>query len=716
MSDEEWREFISHSDLNWDHLTADFYNGAFIGDGIQGAMIMGDEDDAGALRMLLGRYDVISHTPIPGFEGFASRLFAGSICIKPQTHVQKRSMRLNLWDGEASGTTETEHGGFAWRAFAERQNRVMVVEVQSESAHSLPPLFVRSERAISPRFYLAKEATPEEYAEYLPPEALCERVNGTHFIVQELSQKGAHVVAWQVKRVSAIKEVLFVAIAADDSADRKAAAERARKDASQRLNAALQRGEAALMADHRQWWHAYYRESYLSLPQDPYWQQFWWIQLYKFGSASAEDSAFLIDTEGPWPWKSYWGGIWWNLNLQLSYFPAFSANKLKVGRSLIRGIDRLYASGFFHRSASNGVGITVGRTSHYAGGDQDDSHAHECGNFTWVLHDYWKYWKYSDDEAIGRNLFPLLAENAEYLLSKLERGDDGKRHMVATCSPEYHHGNRWYPDTNYGLMALRWALLTLCTMSKELEIEDARRDIWQQALDELVEYPVDEHGLMIDAQHGYSESHRHYSHLMAIYPYHTLTTEQGAAEEALVKKSVERWLSLEEGLTGFAFTGGCAMRATLGDGNGALEILERLKNREESTERGNVTFTTMYRENGGPVIETPLSAVESINYMLLQSWGGTIRVFPAVPDRWQDLHFSNLRTEGGCLVSGTRKEGKNISLTIKSERAKKVRIHHGLSCSDEQLCITPATAYRILEDGLFEIEVGAESEITVTIG
>ena len=47
----------------------------------------------------------------------------------------------------------------------------------------------------------------------------------------------------------------------------------------------------------------------------------------------------------------------------------------------------------------------------------------------------------------------------------------------------------------------------------------------------------------------------------------------------------------------------------------------------------------MYKESG-PVIETPLSAAQSIHDMLLQSWGGKIRIFPAIPATWKDIAYS----------------------------------------------------------------------------
>ena len=52
--------------------------------------------------------------------------------------------------------------------------------------------------------------------------------------------------------------------------------------------------------------------------------------------------------------------------------------------------------------------------------------------------------------------------------------------------------------------------------------------------------------------------------------------------------------------------------------------------------------------------------------MLLQSWDGKIRVFPAVPDAWEDVAYSGLRTEGAFKVSASKKKGKTQFIHIKS--------------------------------------------------
>jgi hypothetical protein len=74
---------------------------------------------------------------------------------------------------------------------------------------------------------------------------------------------------------------------------------------------------------------------------------------------------------------------------------------------------------------------------------------------------------------------------------------------------------------------------------------------------------------------------------------------------------------------------------------------------------------TMYLE-AGPVIETPLSAITTINEMLLQSWGGIIRVFPAIPTVWKEASFDKLLAKGAFEVSAVRKNGRTQFIRIKS--------------------------------------------------
>ena len=68
--------------------------------------------------------------------------------------------------------------------------------------------------------------------------------------------------------------------------------------------------------------------------------------------------------------------------------------------------------------------------------------------------------------------------------------------------------------------------------------------------------------------------------------------------------------------------------------------------------------STMYAEaTVAPVIESPPAGANTVNDMLLQSWGGVIRVFPAVPAAWADVTVHNVRAQGAFLVSARRTGG-----------------------------------------------------------
>ncbi len=83
-------------------------------------------------------------------------------------------------------------------------------------------------------------------------------------------------------------------------------------------------------------------------------------------------------------------------------------------------------------------------------------------------------------------------------------------------------------------------------------------------------------------------------------------------------------------------------------------------------QRRYIQPNTMYKESG-PVIETPLSATQSLHDMLVQSWGGVIRLFPAVPAAWADAALRDFRTEGAFLLSASRQAGKTRWVKVTSE-------------------------------------------------
>jgi len=73
-------------------------------------------------------------------------------------------------------------------------------------------------------------------------------------------------------------------------------------------------------------------------------------------------------------------------------------------------------------------------------------------------------------------------------------------------------------------------------------------------------------------------------------------------------------------------------------------------------------------------LETNFSVSQAVHEMLLQSWNGIIRLFPATSKDWADASFENLRAEGAFLVSAKRKAGNTVSVRITSEKGGLLRL------------------------------------------
>ncbi len=246
--------------------------------------------------------------------------------------------------------------------------------------------------------------------------------------------------------------------------------------------------------------------------------------------------------------------------------------------------------------------------------------------------------------------------------------DDGTIHIKHSWSPEYKPGRG--QDINFTIGLLRWTFETLIKLDEENVINDPLSSEWKRVLANLVPFQVDENGLRIGKDIPFDKPHRHYSHLLPIYPLAQLNVDN-EADAKLARTSVDHWLKVTMDpnskaqkamkVTGYTATGASSIYATLGDGEKAYKFLDFFINHR------NVSPTTMYAEvKTQPVIESPLSYATSVHDMLLQSWGGKVRVLPAVPKHWENIAFHQLRTQGAFLVTAKKSKGQTQFVELQS--------------------------------------------------
>ncbi len=466
----------------------------------------------------------------------------------------------------------------------------------------------------------------------------------------------------------------------------------------------------ALLASHRDWWHAFYPKSMVSVP-DPKLESFYWIQFYKLACAS-RPHLVPVDLLGPWYRKTNWPRIWWNLNIQTLYLPVYTGNRLELGESFTNFIDAKRAN--FYRNAKDIWGFddcaTVSHTTCYEGLRGDGSAAPDKyinpGDFTWALHNYYLQYRYSMDHEMVTDqskhaFYPLLRDSINLYLKILKKGDDGKLHLPILHSPEYGAD----ADNNYNLSLLRWGCQTLIDLNERYQLNDPLVPTWKQTLADLVSYPVDEKGLRIGADISYAKSHRHWSHILMVHPLHIMTGEN-PGERELLEKSVLHWLTVgnSKGINGWSRAAAASLYATLGDGDNAIKQIHG-----HMADKRFVRPNTMYIE-GSPVIECAIVLNRSLQDMLLQSWGNKIAVFPAIPKSWDDAIFHDLRAEGAFLVSAELKGGRTAWVRVKSLAGEPCRVQPNLGgkttvrINGKPVEITPSA------DGIHELPLAKGDE------
>ena len=680
QDDIDWASFLAQHDMYWDHLSCDpvepkrdfgqrsgYYAGALMGNGLLGINMYKLSDNV--YRLNVGRSDVTEiRQPYSTFN--SARLPIGYFTLAPKGTVQKEEMRLSLYDAETRGSFVTDQGELTFRTYVLSTRNVIVFESECVGQGMDVQCDFVPQKAISPRCIINNDY-PLGYVNSRKesnPSPVRRDEGDYHFLIQPLATDttftsigAAYVVAWHEARAGASMRVLATVTKADD-------VDTALEEARTLLQAEVKVKEKARTAAHRRWWHDFYRQAaFLTFPDMKY-ESFYWAQYYKFAS-TARPGCPVVDLMGVWPnWDTPWPAIWMNLNIQLTYSWQTKANLGYLAQPLWDGLythrDNL------RRNVTDIPGqetwtdaMAIPRTCTY------DFHApldpegakynvYEVGNLAWTLHYYWLQCNaYGDRARMSRELFPMLKGAVNLFFHILERNEEGQYSLPCTASPEYTVGEPAGRNTNYDLANLRQGLITLLEIDSLCQLHDPQAPRWKECLDNLIPFRYsDVTGFKVsDDLEFLQTSHRHYSHLFMIYPYHMLDWNN-PADRKKMELSVDRW----QGDQGYSRTGKSAMLSSAGRGDEALDQMEIFMSRF-------LMPNTLYAESG-PVIETPLAAMSSLHEFYMQDWGDRIRVFYGCPDRWPDASFVGMRAQGAFLVSATRSAGETVFVEVESEQ------------------------------------------------
>ena len=476
---------------------------------------------------------------------------------------------------------------------------------------------------------------------------------------------------------------------------------------------------------HRAWWHAYYPASYAGF-EDSRLESFYWIQLYKLASATHPNRP-VIDLLGPWFKPTSWPLLWMNLNVQLSYYTLGMTNHLDIEKNLYQLLERhkdqlVKNVPINFQNDCAGIRNPVGYDDLYnplfLSEDPNNDKELNIIVLPWLMQMYYLHNRRAmNDIQLRDSIYPLMKRAFNVYLRILYKGEDGLYHIPYTYSDEYGNAK----ETSLNIALAKWGFKTLINCANYLKINDSSVLKWKDRLANMADYNRDENGMMVGKNMPFAKPHRHYSHLFAIFPLYDMNIEDEPARIPFMQKSIQHYTDLDGDNCIYKFSGAASLWAALGNGDSALkwlnrslELLPRFGTPPAPARTPTLTPNTFYSERENPTFESPISSSRSMLDMYLQSWGGTIRIFPACPSNWKAAAFYQLRTEGAFLVSAVRSNGKTKFIHIKSLAGQRCTIKSDLPADTK--IVGPKTAMVRNHDGLIELNLKKGEEAVLYTG
>lgn len=446
------------------------------------------------------------------------------------------------------------------------------------------------------------------------------------------------------------------------------------------LKKAAAKGFDKLYDEHKKTWKKYNGKSSVKTGDkliDETYKKSW----YLFRCCSKK-GGYPMPLQGVWtadndclpPWK---GDYHHDTNTELSYQSYLKANRVEEGSAFIEYLWKLkptyekFAKEFFGvdglllPSCSTLDGKAMGGWAQYS----------LSPTMTiWAAQSFDEYYLYAgDDEFLKERAYPFFKEVGQAIIGLLQE-KNGKYYLPVSTSPEIFDNTRksyLEPNSNFDLALIIYLFKTLKGYAETLG-ENSEK--YERILEKLDDIAIDDSGVvMLDKTQYLPETHRHFSHLMCLYPLHLINYDTERHKE-IYENTILNLETLGTGLwVGFSFAMSAQIYAMAKKGNAAAERLGQFC--KGFVAENGFHLNGDYKHYGYTwfhyrpfTLESLFGFCDALHEMLLQDHQGCIELFPAIPDEWRKrgVSFKSLRSRGGLLISATLLNGEINALEVKS--------------------------------------------------
>jgi hypothetical protein len=365
---------------------------------------------------------------------------------------------------------------------------------------------------------------------------------------------------------------------------------------------------------------------------------------------------------------SHWHGDYHtNYNFQQPFWGDYTANHLELGDAYFDGVAFMLPIGRkIARDYYNCRGVFIQLSAYPIRAEDDPLGVAPMGRMAymtgWTMNQYWWRYLYTlDEEWLRRTGYPVIRDCALFYTDFLKKGDDGLYHAFPSNQGEdgFSGNPKDYTDRRQVMQHLRYCLRAAIRASDLLRVDDDLRSQWRDRLEHCAgddgEPPPALEGL---AKHCYEVNPPEFSVGRPYQP-------QPESHDG------QAWPPAGDGLLTWYFGQypvACMGRLRTGAfvADRDLPVLRELIRRWRRPNGVLWGMSVADYGHAGAWSET-LGVIAPLQEMMLQSWDGSLRIFPAWP-KDLDARFEGFRAEGAFLVSAAWSKGEVSGLEIQSER------------------------------------------------
>ncbi len=292
----------------------------------------------------------------------------------------------------------------------------------------------------------------------------------------------------------------------------------------------------------------------------------------------------------------------------------------------------------------------------------------------WLLQHLWDRWDYGRDIDYLRRVYPLFKGAAEFFVATLvEDPDTGAMVTAPSISPEnvHPHGAALCAGPSMDAQILR-DLFGQCIEASRLLGVDAGFARQLDALRErLPPHRIGKAGQLQEWQEDWDMQapemdHRHVSHLYALHPSSQINVRDTPELAAAARRSLE--IRGDEA-TGWGIGWRLNLWARLRDGRRAMKILRMLLSPSR-------TYPNLFDAHPPFQIDGNFGGTAGITEMLVQSWGATVFLLPALPDAWPHGELRGVRVRNAAALDLSWRDGALHEAALRSERGGEYRVEY----------------------------------------